>query len=61
MPITMQNYSLTWTDAKGVPRASAVAYDKPSVDRRKTELERAGATDIDIVEVKPGELPAPRG
>ncbi|MFE2048035.1 hypothetical protein ACFXAS_05970 [Streptomyces sp. NPDC059459] len=60
MPITMQNYSLTWTDTKGVPHASAVAYDKPSAGRRKTELEKAGATDIDIVEVKPGELPTPR-
>ena len=30
MPITMQDYRLTWTDAEGTPRASAVAYDKPS-------------------------------
>lgn len=57
----MQNYSLTRTDAQGVPRASAVAYDKTSVDRRKTELEKAGATAIEVVTVKPGEVPAPRG
>lgn len=56
----MQNYSLTWTDADGVPCASAVSYDKTSVDRRKAELEKAGATAIEVVTVKPGEVPAPR-
>lgn len=57
----MKNYALTWTDPGGTPRASASAYDQPSVNRRKAELEDAGCTDIEIVEVKPGELPEPRG
>ena len=33
MPITMQNHALTWTDLKGVPRSSAVAYDKTSASK----------------------------
>ncbi|MFF8100211.1 hypothetical protein ACF07S_10605 [Streptomyces sp. NPDC016640] len=57
----MQSYAFTWTSPDGQPRASAVAYDKPSADRRRTELEDAGCTDIQIVPVKPGELPQPRG
>ncbi|MBL3664564.1 hypothetical protein JL475_00690 [Streptomyces sp. M2CJ-2] len=60
MTTTMQNYSLTWTDPDGVPQASAVAYDQPSADRRKTELEAAGCTGVEIVAVRPGELPEPR-
>lgn len=42
------------------PRASAVAYDEVSADRRRDELAKAGATDIEKVDVKPGELPTPR-
>ncbi|MEU9218955.1 hypothetical protein AB0D47_20665 [Streptomyces sp. NPDC048376] len=57
MPITMQSYSFTWTDPDGTRRASAVAYDRTSADRRRKELEKAGATDINEVAVKPGELP----
>ncbi|MFF0588377.1 hypothetical protein ACFYWD_20670 [Streptomyces sp. NPDC003781] len=57
MPITMQSYSFTWTDPDGTRRASAVAYDRISADRRRNELEKAGASDIDEVTVKPGELP----
>ncbi|EFE65735.1 predicted protein [Streptomyces viridosporus ATCC 14672] len=57
----MKSYALTWTDPDGTPHASAVAYDKPSADRRKTALETAGCTDIELVPVKPGELPEPRG
>lgn len=56
----MQNYGLTWTSPDGAPRASAVAYDKTSADERKTELEDAGCTRIEIVPVKPGQLPQPR-
>jgi hypothetical protein len=56
----MKNYALTWTDTTGTPRASAVAYDEKSADKRRRELEDAGCTDIEIVEVKPGELPEPR-
>jgi hypothetical protein len=61
MTITMQSYGFTWTDPDGTPRASAVAYDEISADPRRDELEKAGATDIERVDVKPGELPTPRG
>ncbi|MFF3928301.1 hypothetical protein [Streptomyces hirsutus] len=57
----MKNHALTWTDTTGTPRASAVAYDQPSANRRKTALEAAGCTDVEIVETKPGQLPEPRG
>ncbi|MFF9206321.1 hypothetical protein ACF1AE_31880 [Streptomyces sp. NPDC014986] len=60
MKITMRSYGFTWTDTDGTPRASAVAYDEVSADRRREELEEAGASDIERVEVKPGELLAPR-
>ncbi|MEI5032360.1 hypothetical protein RB201_03955 [Streptomyces sp. S1A(2023)] len=59
MPITMQSYALTWTDANGVRRASGVSYDQNSADGRKAELEAAGATDVTIVLIRPGELPQP--
>ncbi|MGW0578584.1 hypothetical protein ACWD25_22045 [Streptomyces sp. NPDC002920] len=61
MTTTMQNYGLTWTDPTGTPRASAVAYDQPSAEGRKTTLEAAGCASVEIVPVKPGELPGPRG
>ncbi len=61
MTITMQNYALTWTDPDGVHRASAVAYDEASAGQRKDELETGGATDVEIVPAKPGELPEPKG
>ncbi|MDX3838960.1 HNH endonuclease family protein [Streptomyces europaeiscabiei] len=57
---TMQNYGITWTDPTGTPRASAVAYDKPSAQHRKATLEATGCTAVEIVAVKPGELPEPR-
>ncbi|MFC8985985.1 hypothetical protein [Streptomyces sp. NPDC057115] len=56
----MQNYALTWTDTTGTPQASAVAYDQPSADRRKTALETADCTEVEIVAVKPGQLPEPQ-
>ena len=61
MPTTMQSYGFTWTDPDGTPRTSAVAYDRASADRRRAELEKAGATDIGEVAVKPGELPTVKG
>lgn len=61
MSITMENFVLTWTDPDGSRRASAVAYDRISADRRRNELEKAGASDIDEVAVKPGELPTLEG
>ncbi|MGW1154426.1 hypothetical protein ACWD45_24480 [Streptomyces rubiginosohelvolus] len=59
MPITMQNYALTWTDSSGKRRASSVAYDKGSATSRKVELEAGGNTDVNIVPIRPGELPQP--
>lgn len=61
MTITMQNFALTWTAPDGTPRASAVAYNKTSADERKSELEKAGARDVEIVAVAPGQLPEPKG
>ncbi|MEH0557396.1 hypothetical protein [Streptomyces sp. B21-101] len=60
MAITMQNFGLTWTDTDSLPRGSAVAYDEPSAQRQKAALETAGCTGVEIVTVKPGELPEPR-
>ncbi|MFH8439352.1 hypothetical protein ACH4A3_29525 [Streptomyces sp. NPDC018007] len=57
MPITMQNYALTWTDTTGKARASSVAYDESSASSRKGGLEAAGATNVTIVPIRPGELP----
>jgi hypothetical protein len=56
----MKNYGLTWTDPDGTPRAAAVSYDKASADHRKRRLEADGATDVEVVETKPGELPQPK-
>lgn len=61
MTITMTNYGLTWTDPDGTHRAAAVAYDEASAGQRKAELEAGGATDVEIVAVKPGVLPEPKG
>ncbi|MFI9155709.1 hypothetical protein [Streptomyces sp. NPDC053367] len=58
MTITMQNYALTWTDSNGTKRASAVAYDEPSAERRRLELATAGASGIAVVPVAVGQLPA---
>lgn len=57
----MKNHGITWTDADGVPQASGVSYDKPSAEQRKSRLEGEGATDVTVVETKPGELPQPQG
>ncbi|GAA4799402.1 hypothetical protein [Streptomyces ziwulingensis] len=57
MVTMMRSYGFTWTDPDGTRRASAVAYDEISAERRQGELEKAGATDIQRVPVKPGELP----
>lgn len=61
MTINMTNYGLTWTDPDGKPQASAVAYDKSSGEEQKKVLEDAGCADVEIVEVKPGQLPEPMG
>ncbi|WP_435606628.1 hypothetical protein [Streptomyces ardesiacus] len=60
MTKTMQSFGFTWTDPDGTPRASAVAYDRISADRRRKELEEAGAVDVVEVPVGPGELPHPK-
>ncbi|MFJ6729343.1 hypothetical protein ACIQPQ_31025 [Streptomyces sp. NPDC091281] len=61
MTSTLQHYGLTWTDPQGIPRASAVGYDKPSAEHRRTELAAAGCTSIETVPIQPGQLPAPKG
>lgn len=58
MTTTMTNYGLTWTDPDSTPRGSAVAYDKPSAEGQKKQLEDAGCTNVQIVETRPGTLPA---
>ncbi|WP_406132291.1 hypothetical protein [Streptomyces sp. NBC_00989] len=46
MTITMKNYGLTWTATDGTHCSSAVAYDEPSGERRKQELEDAECKDV---------------
>ncbi|WP_439947151.1 hypothetical protein [Streptomyces sp. BBFR109] len=57
---SMQNYGFTWTDPDGTKRASAVAYDRTSADRQKQKLEASGCTSVEVVPVRPGELPKPK-
>lgn len=57
----MTNYGLTWNDPAATPRAAAVTYDMRSAQHRKSDLESEGCTSVEIVPVKPGELPEPRG
>ncbi|MFI1177825.1 hypothetical protein [Streptomyces melanogenes] len=58
MTNTMTNYVLAWTDLAGAPRSSAVAYDKPSAQERRQELEEAGCSAVKIIETRPGHMPA---
>lgn len=51
----MINYRLRWTPPNGERTESSVAYDLPTAEQRKELLERHGATDVEIFEVKPGE------
>lgn len=60
MAITMKNFGIRWTDPDGTAQASGVSYDKASAEDRKKRLAAAGATDIEIVEVKPGERLQPK-
>ncbi|MER6616327.1 hypothetical protein [Streptomyces xantholiticus] len=50
----MVNYRVQWIE-NGESRTSAVSYDLPSAEHRKERLEAAGATEVEIVPVKPGE------
>jgi hypothetical protein len=59
MTSVMQNYGLLWTDPDGAPQASAGRYDKRSAKRRRTELQAVGCTRVEIVPVRPGEVPEP--
>ncbi|AKZ60746.1 hypothetical protein SAM23877_p037 (plasmid) [Streptomyces ambofaciens ATCC 23877] len=60
MTIKMESFGFTWTDPGGTRRASAVAYDRVSADRQEKVLKDAGATEVERVPVKPGELPTPK-
>ncbi|MFF5185833.1 hypothetical protein ACFY30_19010 [Streptomyces sp. NPDC000345] len=57
MTTATHHYGLTWTDRDGVPQASAGAYAKPAAKRRRKALKETGCTRVEIVPVKPGELP----
>ncbi|MGD1222164.1 MULTISPECIES: hypothetical protein [Streptomyces] len=57
MTSTKRRYSLTWTDPDGAAQASAGHYDKRSATRRRRALEAVGCTRVEVVVVKPGELP----
>ncbi|MEU5637494.1 hypothetical protein ACH47C_33655 [Streptomyces rishiriensis] len=59
MTSVMQNYGLLWTDPDGTPQASAGRYDKRSAKHRRTELKAVGCTRVEIVPVRPGEVPEP--
>jgi hypothetical protein len=59
MTSVMQHYGLLWTDPDGVPQASAGRYDKRSAKRRRTELKAVGCTRVEIVPVRPGDVPEP--
>lgn len=50
----MQSFKIRWTE-DGRVRTSAVSYGASSAEHRKAELEDQGATDVEIVSVKPGE------
>lgn len=51
----VQNFKVTWVQA-GRSMRSGVAYDKPSAEDRKARLgQEDGVTDVQVVEVKPGE------
>ncbi|GGU62248.1 hypothetical protein [Streptomyces lavendofoliae] len=50
----MVSYRVEWTQ-DGRRRTSVVSYDEPSAKGRKADLEAAGAVDVVIVRVKPGE------
>lgn len=56
----MKNYGLTWTDTAGHKRASVTGYDKISAEDRKRRLADDGASDVRIVEIKPGERLQPQ-
>ncbi|MER5583433.1 MULTISPECIES: hypothetical protein [Streptomyces] len=59
MTSATQNYGLLWTDPDGTPQASAGRYDKRSAKHRRTELKAVGCTRVEIVPVRPGEVPEP--
>ncbi|MDX3800479.1 hypothetical protein [Streptomyces sp. AK04-3B] len=59
MTSVMQYYGLLWTDPDGAPQASAGRYDKRSAKHRRTELKAVGCTRVEIVPVRPGDVPEP--
>ena len=59
MKSTKHHYSLTWSDLDGVPQAAAGRYDKRAAAKRRRALQAVGRTRVQVVVVKPGELPEP--
>jgi hypothetical protein len=50
----MVSFRVEWNQ-DGRRHSSAVSYDEPSAKSRRADLDAAGATEIEIVQVKPGE------
>lgn len=50
----MKNFKVKWTE-DGKERTSVVSYSESSAEKRKQQLEAAGATNVRVVQVKPGE------
>ncbi|OIJ65338.1 hypothetical protein [Streptomyces mangrovisoli] len=57
MKTAKRRYGLVWTDPDGAPQASAGGYDKRSATQRRRALKAAGCTGVEVVVVKPGEIP----
>lgn len=54
--MAMVNYRVKWARPRDrQPQVSGVSYDLPSAEHRRAALEAEGATDIEIVKVKPGQ------
>lgn len=50
----MKNYRIRYTRPDGEQRVTAVSFDRPSAEERKSRLESDGNTGVEIVIVKPG-------
>ncbi|MFD9005046.1 hypothetical protein ACFV0T_29520 [Streptomyces sp. NPDC059582] len=57
MTTATQRYGLVWTDREGVSQVSAGRFDKPAAKRRRKALKETGCTRVEIVAVRPGEVP----
>lgn len=51
----MKNFRVKYARPDGGKRTTVVAYGRTSADERAENLRQAGNTDVEIIEVKPGE------